>query len=234
MKTALIALLLLTACMPEEGSSQQPTRPTAVIDREGVSEVFVEHVHDVLADSSGMFKGDYPDAAPITCELLEGLDKAMKDDSVRYHFEHLSQRYWARDTHYHDVERYIKRHMDFHLSIAASAHFFGDIRIMGLRELYNYRRRRPQVCATRDHYAELEKQDRQAVRYLLTVLETTPLFIPGSENSTIHGVYIGEVVRTLDLFTGQNHFTQESGQLSVSFTNEGITKALPEWKGWLE
>ena len=194
---------------------------------------FVNDVRRVLADSSGMFKGDYPDAAPITCELLAGLQEAMKDDSVRYHFEHLSQRYWERDPHYAAVERYIKRHMDFHLSIAASAHFFEDIRIMGLRELYSYRRHRPMVCATKEHYAQLEKQDVQAVRYLLNVLQVTPWHIPGSENATIHRVYIGEVLRTLDLFTGQHHFAEAPGQPWLDFTDDQVNKALREWRKWL-
>src|SRR6187402_1905617 len=60
---------------------------------------FAEQVYHVLADSANMFP-EYPDPAPFTCELLVGLQQAMADDSVRYHFEHLSQRYWSIGPHY--------------------------------------------------------------------------------------------------------------------------------------
>ncbi len=63
-------------------------------------------IRHVLADSANMFS-EYPDATPFTCELMEGLNEAMADDSVRYHFEHLSQRYWLSDPHYGSVEHYI-------------------------------------------------------------------------------------------------------------------------------
>lgn len=224
---------LLVSCA-QEGGAQDPIPGTTWVACDGVPEAFALHVHDVLADSSGMFKGDYPDATPLTCELLDGLQEAMKDDSVRYHFEHLSQRYWARGSHYHDAERYIKRHMDFHLSIAATAHFFEDIRIMGLRELYDYRRSRPMVCATREHIAQLERQDKQAVRYLLHVVEETPLHIDGSENSTIHGVYMGEVMHTLDLFTGQDHHYDPDTLLRIHVSEAGLATAMADWRKWLE
>lgn len=80
---------------------------------------FVDNVYQVLADSANMFP-EYPDPAPFTCELLAGLKQAMTDDSVRYHFEHLSQRYWMSDPHDRNVERYIDRHMDFNMAIACT------------------------------------------------------------------------------------------------------------------
>lgn len=198
-----------------------------------VSYEFVDQVRQVLADSAGMFKGDYPDATPLTCQLLEELHQAFTDDSVRYHFEHLSQRYWARDAHYHDVDRYIHRHLDFHLSIAQAAHFFGDIRIMGLRNLQEYRRMRPLVCTTKEGSAKLEEQDRQAVRYLLLVLETTPWHISGSENATIHRAYITHVARALDLFTGQEHIDPKDLRQNLPLTDAMLRTAIPEWRRWL-
>ncbi len=229
-----LLLLTITAFLMAASCAQEPPPKGSWPACPGVTAQFADTVQRVLADGGGMFKGDYPEAAPITCELFEGLQEAMKDDSVRYHFEHLSQHYWERDPHYLTVQRYIQRHLDFHLSIAASAHFFEDIRIMGLRELCHYRRSRPMVCTTKEHYAQLEVQDVQAVRYLLNVLEHTPWRIPGSENATIHRVYIGEVLRTLDLFTSQRHFTEKPGQLWLAFTDDQVKKALPDWRKWLE
>ena len=197
-----------------------------------VPKAFVTNVYHVLADSANMFP-EYPAVAPFTCDLLKGLQDALVDDSVRYHFEHLSQRYWLTDPHYHNVERFIDRHLDFHLAIACTGHFFADVRIMGLKKLYDYRRRRPQVCATKEHYVRLEQQDRQAVRYLIHVLENTPWSIPGSENATIHGVYITEIVQTLDLFTGQYHPGPQDTKRWQTIPEANLRAALNDWRKWL-
>lgn len=201
---------------------------------ETVPDTFVHHVRYVLADSARMFTAEYPVPVPFTCDLLAGLREALQDDSVRYQFEHLSLRYWKADPHYAGVRRYIERHLSFHLAIAATAHFSPDVRIMGLRKLYDYRRFRPMVCATKEHYAQLEKQDRQVVRYLLHVLENTPLYISGSENATIHQVYIGEVMLTLDLFTERDHPSDPNTSAFRDMSKAGLAKAMASWRKWLD
>ena len=132
------------------------------------------------------------------------------------------------------MERYIDRHLDFHLAIACTGHFFCDIRIMGLKKLYDYRRMRPMVCATQAHYIQLEKQDKQAVRYLIHVLENTPWSIMGSENATIHGVYIREIAKTLDLFTGHEHVDPKDLRHNLPLTDEKLRDAVGDWRKWLE
>ena len=227
--------ILLTFCTSCSGQgtdvAQSEVSSNDVCDT--VPQAFVDHIYQVLADSANMFP-EYPDPAPFTCELLAGLEQAMTDDSVRYNFEHLSQRYWSIGPHYSNVERYIDRHLDFHLAIACTGHFFCDVRIMGLKKLYDYRRRRPMVCATKEHYVQLEKQDRQAVRYLIHVLENTPWSIPGSENATIHHVYITEIARTLDLFTGQDHVDPKDLRQNLPLTDERLHAALSDWRKWLD
>ncbi len=226
-----LCMVLCTSCNGQVSDATGPALGESTCDT--VSQAFVEHIRQLLSDSANLFP-EYPEPPPFTCELLAGLELAMTDDSVRYHFEHLSQRYWTRDPHYHEVERYIDRHLDFHLAIAATGHFFADVRIMGLKKLQDHRRSRPQVCATREHYVQLEKQDRQAVRYLLQVLEKTPWSISGNESAAIHAVYIHEVARTLDLFTGQEHIDPQAFRQHLPLTDAMLRAAIPEWRSWLE
>ena len=229
----LLCTLLCLSTIRAQKAVYFPVRGVTWPVCESVPDAFVQRVRHVLADSAKMFP-EYPDPVPFTCDLLKGLQEAMTDDSVRYHFEHLSQHYWSIGPHYSNVERYIDRHIDFHLAIACTGHFFCDVRIMGLKKLYDYRRTRPMVCATKEHYVQLEKQDRQAVRYLIHVLENTPWSISGSENATIHGVYIREIAKTLDLFTGQEHVDPKDLRQNLPLTDEKLRVALVDWREWLE
>ncbi len=225
-------MVVLMGCVPDAASSQDGTCTDVPL-------AFVQHVHRVLSDTTGRFFNDHPDPTPLTCELLGMLQDELKDDSVRYHFEHLHQRFG--DPRAVAAFTFIERHTDFALAMALTTHWNPDTRIEAVKAVYNYRRIRPMVCATKEHYAQLEEQDRAAVRYFIRVLETTPLQIPGSENTTIHGVYMGEVVRTLDLFTGQTHDTTgdpagagQAMRMTFDMPEARMQQALVDWRKWLE
>lgn len=220
-----LIFLALVACSPE-GTVQQDTCTE-------VPASFIATVERVLTDSTGLFKHDYPPVPPLSCELLGMLQEELNDDSARYCFERFSRKYWGEDTHARLTHAYIRRHLSFPLAMAATAHWFADTRIEGLRELQEYRRMRPMVCTTNEGYAKLERQDRAAVRYLLRVLETTPMGIAGSENATIHDIYMREVMLTLDLFTGQSHLTAPELQLGPPRGEAEVQQAMTDWRNWL-
>jgi hypothetical protein len=199
-----------------------------------VPETFAAYIARTLTDSTGMFKDFYPPVTPLSCVLLGLLQEELKNDSVRYHFERFAQRYWSEDPHAMGTHVYIKRHLNFPLAMAAAAHWYADTRIEGLRELQEYRRLRPLVCTTKEGSAKLDQQDRAAVHYLIRVLETTPLGINGSENSTIHDIYMREVMATLDLFTGQKHLSTADGQVYLVMPERELQQAIAEWRTWLK
>jgi hypothetical protein len=199
---------------------------------DAVPPAFVAYVTRTLSDTTGRFFNDYPAPTPLTCELLGMLQEELKNDSARYHFEHLQQRYG--DPRAGAAFTYIKRHNDFALAMVLSTHWNPDTRIEAVRAVSNYRRIRPMVCATKEHYAQLEEQDRQAVRYFIRVLETTPLYISGSENATIHSIYMRTVMETLDRFTGQEHSTTGDMRRTLDMTDARLQKALADWRNWLE
>ncbi|MEZ4790944.1 MAG: hypothetical protein R2811_13095 [Flavobacteriales bacterium] len=227
MKVMMALLMLpLLSCGQERASYQAGC--------DGVPGSFLIHVDDVLNDSTDLFQGAYPPATPLTCELLVMLEEELKDDSARYCFDLLAREHWMTDPHARVTHAYIERHHNFPLAMAATAHWNEDHRIRGLRELQEYRRIRPMVCATKEHYARLETQDHAAVRYLITVLETTPMFISGSENATIHQTYLRTVMETLDLFTGQQHMIGQDRLVGIHRSEEAIQQALIDWHGWLD
>lgn len=197
-----------------------------------VPATFVEQVGLVLSDTTGRFFNDYPAPTPLTCELVAMLQKGRMEDSAQYHFEHLHQRYG--DPRAGVAFEYITRHIDFPLSMALTTHWNPDVRIEAVRAVNNYRRIRPLVCATQERYTLLEQQDRAAVRYFIRVMETTPLGIAGSENSTIHSIYMTEVVNALDRFTGQQHSTADDVRMRLDMSEASLQQALADWRTWLK
>jgi hypothetical protein len=195
---------------------------------------FAAYVARTLTDSTGMLKDFYPPVTPLSCELLGLLQEELKDDSARFHFERFARRYWSEDPHARGTHVYIKRHLNFPLAMAASAHWFADTRIEGLRELQEYRRMRPLICTTKEGSAKLEQQDRAAVHYLIRVLETTPLGISGSENSTFHDIYIREVMESLDLFTGYSHVLEGDQRMRVDMSEQRFEQAMEDRRNWLK
>jgi len=206
--------------------------PQAIEGCEDLGPEFIEQVKNVLSDTTGRFFNDYPDPTPLTSELLGMLQDELKDDSVRYHFEHLHQRYG--DPRAMAAFTFIERHVDFALAMALTTHWNPDTRIEAVEAVNNYRRIRPMVCATKEHYIRLEEQDRAAVRYFIGVLETTPMYINGSENATIHSIYMQTVMHTLDRFTGQEHSTTGDMRRTLDMTDARLQKALADWRTWLE
>ena len=223
----LLSITVFMGCAPDNTSAQDidPDCPE-------VSAAFVSSCKRVLSDTTGRFFNDYPAPIPLTCELLGMLQEELKDDSVRYHFEHLHQRYG--DPRASAAFTFIKRHIDFPLAMALTTHWNPDTRIEAVEAVNNYRRIRPMVCATQEHYAQLEEQDRAAVRYFLRVLETTPMYINGSENSTIHSIYMQTVMHTLDRFTGQEHSTTGDMHRRLDMTEARLQQAIADWRKWLE
>jgi hypothetical protein len=210
-------------------ASDEPAQEYACAE---VSVEFREHIEQLLSDTTGRFFNDYPDPTPLTCELLGMLQGELKDDSIRYHLEHLHQRF--SDPRAVAAFRYINRHRHFPLAMALTTHWNPDTRIEAIRAVHEYRRIRPMVCATKEHYAQLERQDRAAVRYFIRVLETTPRSLVGGENVVIQGVYMTEVVRTLDLFTGQTHDTTGDMRMTFDMSEVRIHQAVVDWRKWLE
>ena len=221
-----LLILLMLSCAADDTAQKEPC--------DQMPEGFVAYVTRTLTDSTGMFKDFHPPVTPLGCELLGMLQEELKDDSARFHFERFSRRYWSEDPHAQRTHAYIKRHLSFPLAMAATAHWYADNRIEGLRELQEYRRMRPLVCTTKEGSAKLEQQDRAAVRYLIRVLETTPLGINGSENATIHSIYMREVMATLDRFTGQKHLSTGDGQVYLAMSEGELQQAITEWRKWLK
>lgn len=220
-----IPLLLIGCADPDQGPD--------TIRCPDMPDTFVSMVLRTLADSTDLFRGAYPPAAPLTCGLLSVLHEELKDDSARYCFTRLSRAHWSEDPHARITHAFAARHHAFGLYVAAAAHWNEDQRILGLEGLIELRRMRPMICTTREGYERLLQQDTALVRYLLLVVGTTPLSIGGSENATIHERYIRTVIQALDTYTGQHHGLEDEGSMRRVHNDTEWSRALHDWHSWL-
>lgn len=170
----------------------------------GLDTALARHDQAILRDTSDLFQGAYPEAPALTCPTLLGLQRELKDDSARYHYERLAMSYWPQHPVWSESIRYFERHFNYYALLATSTHWNHDQKIGALRAYQQLIRMRPMICTTKAGYDALEAQDQDALQFLIHVLEGNPLMIPGSENSTIHGVYMFTLMETLDLLTKEH------------------------------
>lgn len=199
------ALLWCSSCSSGPVTSQDEGLPCI-----GLDTALALHHQAILRDTSDLFQGAYPLAPALTCPILLGLQRELNDDSARYHYERLDMAYWPQHPIWSESIRYFERHFNYYALLATSTHWNHDQKIAALKAYQRLIRSRPQICTTKEGYARLETQDQDALQFLIHVLEGNPLVIPGSENSTIHGVYMFTLMRTLDVLTKEQALKDRS------------------------
>lgn len=194
-----LALLWCSSCSSGAASSGVQELPCI-----GLDSALALRDQAILRDTSDLFQGAYPEAPPLTCPILLGLQRELQDDSARYHYERLSMAYWPQHPVWSESIRYFERHFNYYALLATSTHWNHDQKIGALRAYQQLIRMRPMSCTTKAGYEALEAQDEDALLFLIQVLEGNPLGISGSENSTIHGVYMYTLMQTLDVLTKEH------------------------------
>ncbi|MHC1776603.1 MAG: hypothetical protein AB9834_14460 [Lentimicrobium sp.] len=165
---------------------------------------FKNYIFNIVEDSTNSWS-EYPTPPKVTDSVLFGMQKEiMADDSSRYYLEQLSVKNYKGAVDYENAFKYIDR-MDYGYSLLAlTAHWNPDLRVYALVHLNKKLTIRTLVNSRKMKNGEWERYDKVAVEFLVYLLESNPLFVSGSENATIHGNYISNILRNLDLLTGEN------------------------------
>lgn len=212
----LFALLTFQACQSQE------VKPTQV------SPEFRKFVNDVLIDTVG-FTREFPKPPAVTDEVLVELQREFKDDSTKYYFEQLSNKNLRIRRDYEKPLKYLGNYHHTITLLALSVHSDPDIRVSALKALNSAIKIRVMVCAQKETYDQFDKDDVVITHFLLHVLESNPLFIAGSENATIHQIYITSILHVLDLATKENIVNGED--LRVWYKNDlQYEQAVLQWK----
>ncbi|MDX2091930.1 MAG: hypothetical protein SFX73_28970 [Kofleriaceae bacterium] len=181
----------------------------------------------VLRDPSGRLRGAYPPAPALTCEILRGLDGELAEPSVRARYQSLASENWDNHPPLARVVDSLGRDSWRYTLIALTSHWNTDVKILALRAFQRVPSRLL-INADAATDARLAQTERAALRFLLLAVETTPRTIPGSENATIHGVYMDALIATLDLLSGERG---PGGALRTNaLTDAELAEALAAWR----
>jgi hypothetical protein len=165
---------------------------------------FRNYIFNIAEDSTDYWK-EYPKPPKITDDILLEMEKEIiADDSAKYYLERLSFKNYKWAVDYENALSYINR-MDYgYTLVALTAHWNPDLRLTAVLQLNKKLSIRPLFNSVKMKNGEFKKFDKIAIGFLLYLLESNPLFISGSENATIHGYYISNLLWNLDLLSGEN------------------------------
>ena len=194
---------------------------------------FKNYVFGFVEDSTNQWS-EYPKPPKLTDSILLHMEvEIIGDDTAKMLLEKLSHgKYgWAID--YEKAFRYIhSKGYDYSL-LALTAHWNPDIRVHALMHLNENLTMRPLVNSRKLKNGEWKRFDKIATGFLVYLLESNPLFISGSENATIHGNYISNLLWNLDLLTHEN--IVEKKQFSNWYKNDlQYEKAVLQWKSHIK
>jgi hypothetical protein len=222
-----LLLLLAIGCggppRPEDGSAEHRASEACA----GVSKEEATTLQAVLLDPQDRFKGAYPAAPALTCPILQGLEAELADPSVRVRYESLSADHWADHARWAETIESLGRDSRRYTLIALSTHWNTDQKILALRAFQRVPSRLL-IHTDAAGQATLAATEQAALRFLLHVFETTPRVISGSENATIHGVYMDALVFTLDLLSGERSKT--GAARTNAMTDAEVTEAIASWR----
>lgn len=171
---------------------------------------FKNYIFHIVEDSTNSWS-EYPKPPKVTDSVLVGMQKEIiTDDSARYYLEQLSFKNYKWAVDYENAFKYINR-MDYGYSLLVlTAHWNPDLRLFALVQLNKKLSLRPLVNSRKMRNGAWRRYDKIGIEFLVYLLESNPLFINGSENATIHGNYISNILWNLDLLTGENIVEKKS------------------------
>jgi hypothetical protein len=177
--------------------------------------------------------GDYPSPPELSSELFADVMHELSQDSARYYFSCLSRDSMFKTRTPHEPLEWFFNHRHHGLLMACVSHWNPDIRIKAVRKLAYWKMIRPMICTTREQYEKMEQQDMIIFKHLIFVFDSNPLSIPGSENSTLHHIFMKELLIAIDYYSGEKILQQMSAE-KMLLNEPSLSQAMLKWKSHLK
>lgn len=190
---------------------------------------FTDFVRSVLEDGA---KDEtlYPKPPPITPDVAKAMEEEFRlFDSAQYYFirlctDSLRKQYYL----YGEALRYFASKDMFNTMMALTVHWSPDVRVYSQVELQKLIHRGLLINDRKLKTGKRREEFQRAIRFLIYVLEDTPWFISGSENATIHSVYLQNIGRSLDYLTGERQMVNQQNYYST--TEQQMQQSIAVWK----
>ena len=194
---------------------------------------FKAYVNNILVDSTNHWS-EYPKPPKVADDVLLGMEnEIITDDSARYFLNHLCFKNYKWAIDYDNAFNYFNKKDYTYTILALTAHWNPDLRVSALTQLNKKFRIRPFINSAKAKNGEWKKYDPIAIQFLINLLQSNPLLINGSENATIHGYYISNILWNLDLLTGENIVGENN--LREWYKNDlQLSAAVLKWKNHIK
>lgn len=192
---------------------------------------FKQYIYNCIEDPSKDLKM-FPKPPKVTEAVLLGMEQEIiANDTAQIFMNRLSINSYNSD--FEKTFIYFRK-MDYDYTLLTlAAHWNPDIRVFSLIHLNDKLNTRPLVNSQKMKNGEWKKFDSIAIPFLIYLLESNPLFISGSENATIHGIYISNILWNLDLLTHEKIVNKK--QLRDWYKNDlQLEQAVLKWKSHIE
>ena len=218
MRNSVLFLALMSFCSCNAGTKEATTGQTLEPIACSVSVQFQDEIRATLKQKK--WEG-YPDPPDLSCEVWDGLYAEIGSDRMaRSHFASLTGELAAEN---HDVIAYFQKERRHFALLAIAVHSNPDTRIDAVGALRTLSMLRLLAKMSDEGKRRHRKMEKEIGRYFLAILDQTPWAISGSENSTIHGVYIASIATTLQ-FVVKDIPPDPKVPSQFDFTEEDVAK----------
>ncbi len=185
-------------------------------------------VEAVLVDTTNRY-WDYPKPIAVTDPVLALMqDEFNRSDSLSLLFVEVSPENFRHLMQGEEVIDYCSRHDLVATLTALAVHCNPDVRIKALQARLTRARIGLLINDKKLRNGRRVEENRVSGRFFLEIMERTPHDIPGSENATIHDLYMRELMENLDLLTGEFIFFGPDKQQRMGNPAE-VSKAMVRW-----
>ena len=174
---------------------------SVVSSQKHVDSQFGNYVDSILVDPLNRWH-EYPKPPSLTDEVLFGLKEELVNDSAKFYFEKLGPNNSVDHSQYMASLNYFESHGFGYCVLAMLVHWNPDARTYTAMELYSKLKADSQNGKI--EAGKMSSENLVKLRFLIYILESNPLIISGSENSTIHQNYLSNMAWCIDILTGEN------------------------------
>ena len=161
-----------------------------------------KYINQVLTNKDDK-SGEYPKPPKLPSYIEIKLEEELENDSAKFYFTQFRKDLFLSNA-CHIGLKYFEKKQDVFTLASLSIHWNPNVRVYSQKALNKVLKVRELLCLTKVGYEEINSDNKLIGLYLIYILNSNPIFISGSENSTIHGFFVSNITWNLDLITKEN------------------------------